>query len=265
MISSVAGGLLIACAFVFSTVGTAQKPHKGTAKPIVTKPPTQKTVQKSAIPSLSSYIPLKAGAEWKYHVEFPDNADLLYYPEFDRPEGLVSASLFSGSGEWKKGAFDFDIAVNDILFSSPDSVLANVTPSDSAHRFFFYFVRKDSSKGTALHQFRSKSIAGKIALDFLFIFGAGDPPAFQLAKPLAKLTSADQNEKYDITVPAGTFKNCIKSVVAIETQGVVFGAQKQTFESYLAPNVGIVKAVGKTSDGKLLYTLELTQFSPGKQ
>ncbi|MFQ6616193.1 MAG: hypothetical protein ACE5HZ_05425 [Fidelibacterota bacterium] len=31
-------------------------------------------------------------------------------------------------------------------------------------------------------------------------------------------------------------------------------------ETFLAPNVGIVKAIGKDKDGSILYTLELTEF-----
>ena len=84
-------------------------------------------------------------------------------------------------------------------------------------------------------------------LDLIAVLPIGDPN-WIIARTLADLSSDDLSQKYNITVPAGEYENCVKSVIS-------FGGYP--IETYLAPNVGIIKAVGRDDSEDLIYTLEL--------
>ncbi len=246
--------------FCFANVcGVAAQRPKAKAQPPQrqTTPPSKANQRSEDRVQLVRYFPIAKGARWKYHVVFPASARLPYFPDFEKPEGLVSADGITGMGSWDQGAVEFEILVGDAIERSSNSSTWKASLGESAHRFLFFIELKDPSRGR--HQIRLKTEKENTSLDLKFLIGEEADPNMILVRTIAKLSPANLAQKNEISVAAGHFKNCVKSVLTIN------GEQAQyPVEVFLAPDVGIVKAVGKSPQGEVLYTLELTEFGPGK-
>jgi hypothetical protein len=246
--------------FCFAGVcGVAAQRPKGKAQPSQRQAtPPSGTGQRSTVRvPLARYFPIAKGARWKYHVVFPASARLPYYPDFEKPEGLVSADGITGMGSWDQGTVDFEILVEDVIEKSSNSSTWKALLGESANRFLFFIELKDPSRGR--HQIRLKTEKEDTSLDIKFLIGGEADPDMILVRTIAKLSAAGLAQKNEISVAGGHFKNCVKSVLTINT-----GQGQYPVEAFLAPDVGVVKAIGKSPQGEVLYTLELTEFVPGQ-
>jgi len=204
--------------------------------------------------SLNSYFPIEEGVKWTYRVDFPKNCSLPYMPWFIYPEGLISTSMTHGMGSWNEGQINFEILVNEVFEIKSDSTTWNISLSSPGNSFYFYISSFNSNRLQLIisNEKADLNIIGEMDMD---------PPRWQIARALARLTSEDLSEKFNISVPAGDYSNCVKSIVNINGDGTHVYSGTYPIEIYLAPNVGIAKAIGKDRDGTVLYTLELTEFS----
>ena len=197
--------------------------------------------------TLNDYFPIAKDVKWKYSVDFPQNCDIKYSPWFEYPEGLLSTTITHGNGSWDAGQISFEILVNDVYETTSSSTIWDISLNESGLKFYFYQTNAAETECQLRLNFENEDAD----LDLIAVLPVGEPN-WIIARHFAYLSSDDLSQKYNITVPAGEFKNCVKSVVK-------FGSCP--IETYLAPNVGIVKAIGKDSDENTLYTLELTEFS----
>ena len=104
----------------------------------------------------------------------------------------------------------------------------------------------------------SVTVTGSVSLSEMRDYMSHD---YTIVRRLAKLTKDDLSRKYNITVPAGTFDKCVRCVVNIYGDGTYLSSGTYPIETYLAPGIGIVKAIGKDQNGSTLYTLKLIQFN----
>ncbi|MBN2521364.1 MAG: hypothetical protein JXB17_12700 [Bacteroidales bacterium] len=223
-------------------------------------------------PSLKSYFPIASGIKWNYKVNFPDKVYVPYSPVIESPENLLCASEICGTKSWDASNINFSIEVNDKKESSASSTTWDISLSDIGLEFYFDISEEAT---TELRIITSDStvkfdLLASLYLNNSTITGTGELSLSELIDyqshdytiryRLAYLKENTISEKYTITTPAGTYENCVKSVVKI--YGVSpYLSGSYPVETYLAPNVGIVKAIGKDSDETTLYTLELTEFS----
>jgi hypothetical protein len=198
-------------------------------------------------PSLNSYFPIENGTKWKYTVDFPQDCDIMYSPWFEYPEGLLSTTITHGYGSWVAGQISYEILVNDIYETTSNSTTWDITLDETGLTFYFFQTNAAETECRLRLNFENEDAD----LDLIAVLPIGDP-SWIIARNFAFLSMDDLAQQYDISVPAGEFKNCVKSVVT-------FGSWP--IETYLAPNVGIVKAIGKDSNETTLYTLELTEFN----
>lgn len=82
---------------------------------------------------------------------------------------------------------------------------------------------------------------------------------WKIARLVCKLSADSLKNTVDVTVPAGVFKGCVKSSVAITGDGSYISSGVYPTELYLAPSKGIVKMIGKDKNGTVLYTMELVE------
>jgi len=204
--------------------------------------------------ALNDYFPIEKGVKWDYRIDFPNNCAIPYRPWFEYPEGLIGTSFTNGMGSWDAGQINFEILVNDVYETTSNSTTWDIALSSIGQKFYFYI-----SSFNSIHW---QLIIDNGVAD-LNIIGEMDmePPRWQIARTLAHLTSEDLSQKYNISVPAGDYSNCVKSTVNIYGDGTYVSSGTYPIEIYLAPNVGIVEAIGKDKNGTVLYTLELTEFS----
>jgi hypothetical protein len=203
--------------------------------------------------SLNDYFPIEKGVKCAYRVDFPNNCELPYNPWFEYPIGILGTSITNGMGSWDEGQINFEMEVNDVYETSSNSTEWNVSMSSIGEKFYFYL---------SINSVRLQLETDNDGID-LNIIGEMDmdPPRWELARALARLSTEDLSQKYDISVPAGDYSNCVKSIVNIYGDGTYVPSGTYPIEIYLAPNVGIVKTIGKNKSGTVLYTLELTEFS----
>ncbi len=203
-------------------------------------------------PSLieSEYLQIASGQKWKYQVEFPQNCEVPYNPWFEN-SGLQATSFTNGMGSWDKGNINFEMLVNNVYKCDSNSIIWDISLSSLGHKFYYYISPLDSI------QLQLYVINDSHARLYLFgVYGT-----LKLARNLVDIFLNTTSKKYTINVPAGEFSNCIQDIVNIEGDGMYVPTGTYPIETYLAPNVGIIKAVGKDSNGNVLYTLELTEFS----
>jgi uncharacterized protein (TIGR03437 family) len=200
-----------------------------------------------------SYLPLATGMSWEYRAQFAAQASLPYQPIFEAPDFLLCASGFCGSGSWPAGQIDFKVTVGEKLSTaSGDSY--RVTLTDPGRKFFFY--QTDPQLATEL---RVREVSGAQQLEIL---GSLQADYFRFYRPLARVGASDLTATQTLAVPAGEFKDVIKTSLTLTGDGSYLRGTYTT-EVYLAPNVGLIKAVQKDSSGKVLYTQELTKTSSG--
>jgi len=211
-------------------------------------------------PTVERYLTLASGVRWDYQVQFPESTRLPYAPEFEVSAGLICASVLCGMGSWNAGRVDFQASVQDKL-PAGDAVW-RATLNASALRFFFYLANPVSTQNNDPVEFeiRVKPSGGKQWLEVVAIIPIGTP-RWRLVKGLAGLASSDLTEKQSLTVAAGEFQNVVKTTVTLRGDGQYTASGNWPTDVYLAPDVGIVKQVGKDPSGKTLYTIELTKFS----
>ena len=113
----------------------------------------------------------------------------------------------------------------------------------------FYFAHNDPV------EMRMRTVQGSPQLELV-----ATPSGFRLVRPLARPTEAELAQKETLTVAAGTYTDVVKTTVTLNGDGV-YVAGTFTTEVYLAPGVGVIKAVMRNSAGKTLFTQELTGFT----
>ena len=204
--------------------------------------------------ALEDYFPLAKGVQWEYRVNFSQKVSVPYNPWFEYPQGLLGTTFTNGMGSWDKGQIDFKIMVNDVYKEETNTITWDINLDESGQQFFFYGTFFDSLR-LRLH------IENETAkLDLIGVM-SGSSPRWRIARALVRLSSEDLSTQYDCSVPAGDYSNCVKSTVKIYGDGNYVPSGTYPIEIYLAPQVGIVKFIGKGSDGTILYTMELTGFT----
>jgi len=207
-------------------------------------------------PSIDVYFPIAKGAKWEYRVDFPQNCNVPYSPWFEYPEAMLGTSITHGMGSWNAGQIDFEMLINDIYETSSNSSTWDISLSELGLKFYFY--RTDTNATQCRLHLTIEN--GNANLDLIAVLPIGDPN-WVIARSLARVNSEDLNQTFDVSVPSGEYKNCVKSVVNIYGDGTYVPSGTYPMEIYLAPNVGVVKAVGKDRNGTILYTLELSNFN----
>jgi hypothetical protein len=200
-----------------------------------------------------SYLPLATGMSWEYRVQFAAQASLPYQPIFEAPDFMLCGSLFCGTGTWPAGQIDFKVTVGEKL-STATGDSYRVTLTDPGRKFFFYLT--DPQLATEM---RVREVSGAQQLQIL---GSLQADYFRFYRPLARVAASDLTATQTLAVPAGEFKDVIKTSLTLTGDGSYLRGTYTT-EAYLAPNVGLIKAALKDSSGKVLYTQELTKASSG--
>jgi len=222
------------------------------------------------IPELTDYLPLENGNSWQYRVNFPDRVYVPYNPIIESPEHVIYASGICRKKSWNAGDIYFDINVNNKKISSANSTTWGIS-LNSTGREFYFGISGDATTELRVTTEDSTAQFDLVATSYLnnsSISGTGELSLSQLMDymshnytfryKLAYITEDDLSNKYTVTVPGDTFENCIKSVVNIKGDGQYVSSGTYPVETYLAPNFGIVKVIGKDKDGTVLYTLEKT-------
>jgi len=139
-------------------------------------------------------------------------------------------------------------------FSTPTGDSYRVALTDPGRKFFFYLT--DPQLATEM---RVREVSGAQQLQIL---GSLQADYFRFYRPLARVAASDLTATQTLAVPAGEFKDVIKTTLTLTGDGS-YVRGTYTTEVYLAPYVGLIKAVLKDSSGKVLYTQELTKASSG--
>jgi photosystem II stability/assembly factor-like uncharacterized protein len=203
------------------------------------------------------FFPVATGAKWEYRVTFAATASLPYRPVVEYPEGILCASFFCGMGSWTAGQISFEMSVGDIAEQTSTSTTWNLAPNLLMSKFHFFLA--DTSRDR--YQLRLTNDGTTSDLAIILLFGQSDP--WRLARHIAHLTSTDLGQQHTISVPAGQFSNCVSCTMKLYGDGMYVPTGTYPVETYLAPGVGIVQAIGKSSSNATLYTLELTRFTAG--
>ncbi|MFH0883230.1 MAG: hypothetical protein V2A56_09620 [bacterium] len=205
--------------------------------------------------SLSDYFPVSAGASWRYSVSFAEDVQVPYSPWFDYPEFLLSTSFTHGMGPWDAGQIEMTITANDIYQTTLEDTTWDMQLDENAMNFYFYQTFFDSLR------YRLTIDDEAATLDLIGVMQM-DPPRWRIARHLAVLSNEDLTDQQSITVPAGNY-TCVKSDVIVHGDGTYVPSGQYPIETFLAPHIGIVKAIGYDKDDNVLYTLELIEFSSG--
>ncbi len=204
------------------------------------------------------FFPIAKGAKWEYRVTFPANVKLPYLPVVEYPEGLIAASFFSGMGSWTAGQTNFQVLVGDISEKTTTSTSWKLASNQPFLKFLFF--QTDTTLYTC--QLRLKNDGTAVDLSVVAFLNIAVPP-WRLAKYVSRLSAADLVQRYSVSVPAGQYTSCVVCTMKLNGDGQYVPTGTYPVETYLAPGVGIVKAVGKDPAGATLYTLELTRFTAG--
>lgn len=197
-----------------------------------------------------AYFPVKPGLAWKYRVTFPANVSIPYLPAIEYPAGLLGSSITHGLGSWTQGTIDLDISTTTLAESSATVLSYETTLNQNAYKFFFYIT------GSYSVQLRMKKDGDTFTYDLVGYLPVAVPP-WKVARLVCKLGPDSLKTKIDIIVPAGEFKECVRSTITIVGDGNYVPSGVYPAEVYCAANKGIVKVIGRNRDGTLLYTLEL--------
>jgi hypothetical protein len=204
------------------------------------------------------FFPIAKGTRWEYRVTFPANVKLPYLPVVEVPVGLVAASFFSGMGSWNAGQTNFEVLVGDIAEKTSTSTSWKLASNQPFLKFLFY--QTDTTMFTC--QLRLTSDGTTIDLASVAFVNIAIPP-WRLAKYLSHLSASDVIQRFSASVPAGQYTNCALCTMRLNGDGQYVPTGSYPVDTYLAPGVGIVKAVGKDAAGATVYTLELTRFTAG--
>jgi len=206
--------------------------------------------------TVEDYFPINTGAKWEYRVDFPGQVSVPYKPWFEEPSFLLCTTLTCGMGSWEAGQINFDMLVNNVFEESPTSTTWDLLVSNMFVQFYSYL-----TDTLITCRLRLELEGGNAKLDFLAVLPVGDPN-WIIGRALARLSPEDLTEKFNISVPAGDFTNCVKSIHYLYGSGTYILSGNFPIEVFLAPDVGIVKVVGKDLSGETLYTQELVNFIP---
>jgi uncharacterized protein (TIGR03437 family) len=193
-------------------------------------------------PAGSSLFPLATGLEWEYRVVFPQAASLPYLPEIENPAGLLCASGICGTGRWDAGIISFKMTVGEKLEENN----YKITLSDPGGKYYFW--------NAGVSELRTRTVQGREQHEIVTTVNN----FFKLARLLARPTETELAARETVTVPAGEFKDTVKTIVQLRGDGSYVRGTYSS-EVYLAPGAGIVKVVQKDPSGSVLCTQELTQ------
>ncbi len=209
------------------------------------------------------YLPLRTGMSWQYRVQFPGNVSLPYLPIFESPEGLMCTSVHCGTGSWNAGEINFTITVGDKISSTADLSSWKATLDATALRFFFFQTDPPTAGGkNSEFEVRLRTIQGGFQLEIVQIQYLGSGSPWRLVRPIAHVTSADLASKQSTSVVAGQFQDVVTTTTTV-TGFSGYATGTWPTDVSLAPNTGMIKAVGKNPQGATLYTLELTKANTG--
>lgn len=205
------------------------------------------SIQAAPPPPGGEYLPVKTGLAWDYQVTFPDTVQLPYNPIVEAPQGLLCASIFCGTKQFTAGQINFRVTVNESLGVINGGESFRVTVADPGGDF--YFARKDPV------EMRVRPVGGNLQLELI-----DTPSGFRLVRPLAQPSAAELAQKSTLTVAAGSYTDVVKTTLTLVGDGI-YVQGIYTTDVYLAPAVGMIKAVMHDPSGKTLFTQELTAFT----
>ncbi len=198
-------------------------------------------------PGGGNYTPIATGMSWRYRVQFPGPVGLPYQPIVEAPDGLLCSNVFCGTGNVPGTPLDFTIAVGEKLPASPRGEAWRVTMSDVAQDFYFNL--------RAPTEMRVRDISGESQLEII-----STPSTLRLVRPVARIRASDLANRQTVTVPAGTYTDVIRTTLTLIGNGINLRGTFIT-EVFLAPGVGLIRAVMRDESGRTLFTQELTAFS----
>lgn len=201
-------------------------------------------------PVLTDYFPFENGTKMLFNVNFPAEAYIPYRPIIEYPDGILCASGICGSGKWEAGKIGFEMIIDDIYEKTSTSTTWNITLCVQGSKFYFYQTDQTDINYRLRLTIENETAELHLIADIMDVIIA--------ARRLASVSSDDLSQKYNITCEAGEFKNCVKSFVNIYGDGQFVSSGTYPIETYLAPDAGIIKAIGQDKDGTVLYTLEKT-------
>ncbi|MEK7407883.1 MAG: choice-of-anchor D domain-containing protein [Acidobacteriota bacterium] len=207
------------------------------------------TIQAPSQPGLE-YFPAAARMMWDYRVDVPSGAALPYKPIFEEPQGILCASVFCGTSNWNAGQYTFRITAGSKTGSTSLGDTWQVTLTSPGGRFYF------GSDAWPM-EFRVGVRSGAPQLDILAEASSG---FFRLARLLARLTPSDLAARQVLTVAGRDYQDVVRTTVTLSRDGTYLG-QDYTEEVFLAPGVGIIRAIMRDASGRTLFTQELTQFT----
>jgi uncharacterized protein (TIGR03437 family) len=201
-------------------------------------------------PSGLEYVPVAQGMVWEYRVDVPAAAALPYLPIVEVPDGLICSNIFCGTLNWAAGQYTFRITAGAGSGTTDAGDTWPLTVTDPAGRFYF-------GQNSWPVQFRVGVRNGLPQLDALT---TPTGTSWRLARLLARLSAADLAARQDLTVGGRQYTDVIRTTVTLRRDGMYLG-QDYTEEVFLAPGVGIIRAVMRDASGRTLFTQELTQFT----
>ena len=208
--------------------------------------------------TLASYLPLRQGLSWRYQVVVAKGAQLPYQPIFEVPKGLLGASGFCGRGTWRKGDVDIQIGVGEALASGGGSFAATLDANGFKFLYFLEDPVSTKSKQPAKFEIRTRAEEKAVVLELVAAVPLGDPN-WRLVRPLARVAPADLASKLELVVGAHKFRDVVKTTIELIGDGQYMPSEKYQTDVYLAPQVGIVRAIGKDPSGAELYRMDLTE------
>jgi hypothetical protein len=220
--------------------------------PLVAKNAQEDAVEVSA--QLEQYFPIAKNTAYKYRIDFPNTVACPYLPWFEYPDGLFCTSLTCGTGQWPAGTIELELTLKESTVDPAGTAIVAVSTTNLFSRFYFY--RSDLFD----IKFRRRLADGKLDVDLLATLPIGDP-GWRIGLAFTRLTTESLAQGMFITVPAGGFQDCVRSVVTINGDGGYVPSGRYEIESFFAPNIGLIKTIGKSSSGLVLYTLELIEIS----
>lgn len=203
-------------------------------------------------------IPMAAGQVWTYRVKVPDTVVMIYDPIVLAPSGLMGSS-----------------STHRLVGRGPEETTFTVTTlggaGDSAARVdvgdvgkSLWFPHKTREVKLAIVPFRG--VPGLFSLEVQGTME--EPDGWVLACRLAALPAAEGSKTDDgdflaepfaepVKVPAGEFAKGFHSLLKVTPKMYV---PPYSLESWTADGVGLVKAVMRDSNGKVIYALELVNY-----
>jgi hypothetical protein len=205
------------------------------------------------------YLPLATGMRWSYRVTVPATVALPYQP-IPQLATVACSNLFCGMVTWQAGTYNFNLSVGDAVADGYFNATFRAAATDPGPRF--YFGTATASTPLLIGVNAGEEFPGRQLFANLYIMGdfVGVGTLGRVYRALAQIQQSQLTNVEPVTVPAGTYPDAIRVGIRLAGNGKDVTGTYDT-DVWVAPRVGVVKAIMKDATGRTLYTQELTAIS----